>query len=55
LQLLVVTPSDNIDIVEDHISFVHFASRKNDRNSWLYDMTIEQFQEEREKYIAEEV
>lgn len=55
LQLLVVTPSDNIDIVEDHISFVHFTSRKNDRNSWLYDMTIEQFQEEREKYIAEEV
>lgn len=55
LQLLVVTPSDNIDIVEDHISFVHFASRKNDRNSWLYDMTIEQFQEEREKYVAEKV
>lgn len=55
LQLLVVTPSDNIDIVEDHISFVHFASRKNDRNSWLYDMTIEQFQEEREKYVTEEV
>ncbi|WP_172443292.1 ATP-binding protein [Nonlabens agnitus] len=55
LQLLVVTPSDNIDIVEDHISFVHFASRKNDRNSWLYDMTIEQFQEEREKYVVDEV
>ncbi|WP_452223666.1 ATP-binding protein [Lacinutrix chionoecetis] len=55
LQLLVVTPSDNIDIVEDHISFVHFASRKNDRNSWLYDMTIEQFREEREKYVAEEI
>jgi uncharacterized protein YPO0396 len=55
LQLLVVTPSDNIDIVEDHISFVHFASRKNERNSWLYDMTIEQFQQEREKYVTEEV
>lgn len=55
LQLLVVTPSDNIDIVEDHISFVHFASRKNDRNSWLYDMTIEQFQDEREKYVTEKV
>jgi uncharacterized protein YPO0396 len=53
LQLLVVTPSDNIHIVEPHISFVHFIERKNDRNSWLYDMPIKQFQEEREKYIVE--
>jgi uncharacterized protein YPO0396 len=50
LQLLVVTPSDNIEIVEPHISFVHFAARINDTNSWLYDMPIQQFQEEREKY-----
>ncbi len=53
LQLLVVTPSDNIHIVEPHISFVHFVERKNDRNSWLYDMPIKQFQEEREKYVIE--
>jgi len=52
LQLLVVTPSDNIEIVEPHISFVHFAARRNETNSWLYDMTIQQFQEEREKYLA---
>ncbi|WP_111706559.1 ATP-binding protein [Lutibacter citreus] len=52
LQLLVVTPSDNIHIVEPHISFVHFVERKNDRNSWLYDMPIKQFQEEREKYVV---
>ncbi|QHI36398.1 Chromosome partition protein Smc [Kordia antarctica] len=51
LQLLVVTPSDNIDIVEDHISFVHFVTRKNDRNSWLYDMPIDQFRQERDKYL----
>lgn len=47
LQLLVVTPSDNIHIVENDISFVHFAERKNERNSWLYDMPIEQFMQER--------
>lgn len=51
LQLLVVTPSDNIHIVEDDISFVHFVERRNEEISWLYDMPIEQFKEEREKFI----
>lgn len=51
LQLLVVTPSDNIHIVEDVISFVHFVERKDEKYSWLYDMPIEQFKEERENYI----
>jgi len=53
LQLLVVTPSDNIHIVEPHISFVHFVERRNNKNSWLYDMPVEQFQEKREKYVVE--
>lgn len=53
LQLLVVTPSDNIHIVENDISFVHYVERKNDKNSWLYDMSIEQFQEEKSKSITE--
>jgi uncharacterized protein YPO0396 len=51
LQLLVVTPSDNIHIVEDAISFVHFVERKDEKYSWLYDMPIEQFKEERENSI----
>lgn len=51
LQLLVVTPSDNIHIVENDISFVHFVERKDEKSSWLYDMPIEQFKEEREKFV----
>ncbi len=51
LQLLVVTPADNIHIVEDYISFVHYVERKNETTSWLYDMSIEQFNEERSKYL----
>jgi uncharacterized protein YPO0396 len=51
LQLLVVTPSDNIHIVENDISFVHFVERKEERHSWLYDMPIEQFKEEKAKYM----
>jgi len=53
LQLLVVTPSDNIHIVENDISFVHYVERRNDKISWLYDMPIEQFQEEKSKFIAQ--
>jgi len=51
LQLLVVTPSDNIHIVENEISFVHFVERKEERHSWLYDMPIEQFKEEKANYV----
>jgi len=53
LQLLVVTPSDNIHIVENDISFVHFVERKEERHSWLYDMPIEQFKEEKENYLQQ--
>ncbi|MBR0176166.1 MAG: AAA family ATPase [Bacteroidales bacterium] len=51
LQLLVVTPSDNIHIVENDISFVHYVER-NGNESRLFDMTIEIFRQEREKYQA---
>jgi uncharacterized protein YPO0396 len=51
LQLLVVTPSDNIHIVENDISFVHFVERKEEKHSWLYDMPIEQFKEEKALYL----
>lgn len=51
LQLLVVTPSDNIHIVEKDISFVHFVERRDAKYSWLWDMPIEQFNEEKSKYL----
>lgn len=43
LQLLVVTPNDNIHIVENDISFVYFVERKEEKTSWLYSMPIEQW------------
>lgn len=52
LQLLVVTPSDNINIVEHDISFVHFVQRKDNKESIVFDMPIKQFQVEREKYLS---
>jgi uncharacterized protein YPO0396 len=53
LQLLVVTPSDNIHIVENDISFVHFVERKEEKYSWLYDMPIEQFKEEKINFLKQ--
>ena len=52
LQLLVVTPSNNIEIVEDHISYVHLIERKDERDSAIYNMTIEQFKEQEALYKA---
>lgn len=51
LQLLVVTPSDNIHIVENDISFVHYVERRGNE-SVLYDMPIVKFKEEREKFLS---
>ena len=48
LQLLVVTPSDNIHIVENDISYVHYVERKGNR-SILYNMPIKEFKERRER------
>jgi uncharacterized protein YPO0396 len=45
LQLLVVTPSDKIHIVQDFIAHVHLTQRINNRNSTLYNMTIKELQE----------
>lgn len=50
LQLLVVTPSDNIHIVENDISCVHYVERKGN-TSVLYNMPINQFKEERQKTL----
>lgn len=52
LQLLVVTPSNDIHIVENDISFVHYVERKGDKSE-LYDMPIELFNAEREKFVSE--
>lgn len=53
LQILVVTPSDGIEIVEPYISYVHFTEIENEKKSSLYDMTIGKFEDERHRLIEE--
>jgi uncharacterized protein YPO0396 len=42
LQMLLVTPDDKIHIAEPYISGVHVVHRINNRNSRIFDTTIEQ-------------
>ncbi|MDR3713126.1 MAG: SbcC/MukB-like Walker B domain-containing protein [Puia sp.] len=49
LQLLVVTPSDKIQVVQDFIAYVHLAQRVDNRHSVLYNMTIKELQEKMKK------
>lgn len=48
LQLLVVTPSDKIQIVQEFIAHVHLVQRINNRNSTLFNMTIKELKEKME-------
>lgn len=49
LQLMVVTPLDKINIVEDYISSIHMTENKNTDDSRLISMAIEKYKLEREQ------
>ena len=49
LQVMVVTPLDKINIVEDYISSIHMTENKNTDDSRLISMTIEKYKEQSEK------
>jgi uncharacterized protein YPO0396 len=53
LQLMVVSPAkaEEVAIVEPYISKVHFVQRQNNRNSVVYDMSIQQLQEKRIEFL----
>ena len=48
LQLLVVTPSDKIQIVQDFIAHVHLVQRVQNRHSVVYNMTVKELLDKRE-------
>jgi uncharacterized protein YPO0396 len=47
LQLLVVTPSDKIQIVEEFIAHVHLVQRVSNRHSILFNMTKKELKEKK--------
>ena len=52
LQLLIVTPLQKIHIIEPHVSAVGFVYNQDGRESLLRNLSIEQYQQERENYLA---
>lgn len=48
LQLLVVTPSDKIQVVESFIAHVHLVQRRTNGESILYNMTKKELQDHRQ-------
>ncbi|WP_431212683.1 SbcC/MukB-like Walker B domain-containing protein [Puia sp. P3] len=53
LQLLVVTPSDKIQIVENFIAHVHLVQRVSNRHSILFNMTKKELKEKKELFVSE--
>ena len=51
LQMLLVTPDDKIHIAEPYISGVHVVHRINNRNSRIFDTTIEQAKQRTEEQV----
>ncbi|UTC63055.1 hypothetical protein E4O05_03935 [Treponema sp. OMZ 787] len=47
LQMILVTPMDKINIVEDDISSMHITEKKNDNTSRLLEITIERYKQEK--------
>jgi uncharacterized protein YPO0396 len=53
LQLLIVTPLQKINIIEDYVSAVHYIHNPDGKNSMIRNLTIEQYREEKDAFAAE--
>lgn len=51
LQLLIVTPLQKIHIIEPYVAAVGFVHNQDGRESLLRNLSIEQYQKEREQYL----
>ncbi|MBL0713901.1 MAG: ATP-dependent exonuclease SbcCD, C subunit-like protein [Desulfosarcina sp.] len=50
LQLLIVTPLQKINIIEDYVRAVHYIHNEGGCNSMIRNLTIEQYREEKARY-----
>ncbi len=51
LQLMLVTPLDKINLAEKYIHAVHYVENKFQRDSAIYDLTIEQYLQKKESFM----
>lgn len=52
LQLLIVTPLQKISVIEDYIAAVHFVHNEGGSNSMVQTLTIEQYRERKNEFLA---
>ncbi|MES2733335.1 MAG: ATP-binding protein [Bacteroidota bacterium] len=56
LQLLIVTPLQKINIIENYIHACHFViNNENGDNSVVKNLTIDEYRQEKEQYLAQKV
>lgn len=51
LQVMIVTPLDKINIVEDYIHSVHYVENENGRNSKVYNLTMTEYEAKKKAFI----
>ncbi len=47
---MLVTPLDKINLAEKYIHAVHYVENKYQRESSVYDLTMEQYRKEKESF-----
>lgn len=52
LQLLIVTPMQKINVIEEYINTVHFVSNPSGQNSMVSDISKEQYIKLKEEYFT---
>jgi uncharacterized protein YPO0396 len=51
LQLMVLTPLDKINVVEDYVRAVHYVENRDHKRSAVYNMTLEVYRKNKEEYM----
>jgi uncharacterized protein YPO0396 len=54
LQLLVVTPMDKINVVEEYVRSVHITENHGTQDSRLISMTLQEYNRQKDEYTAQE-
>ncbi len=52
LQLLIVTPLQKIHVIEEYINAVHFVHNDGGHNSILRNLTVEEYRQEKQRFLA---
>ena len=52
LQLLIVTPLQKIAVIEDYIAAVHFVHNEGGASSMIQNLTIEEYRERKQEFLA---